>query len=234
MKKEEKRIAYSVGNGIHAAHYLGIGYNEMIIEEQKAEHIGVVGFWSPWEGDGYDFFDDLWGTPDGKRYVERYITQDIVPYNWTEHGYIWTNKEIHKASMGLPVTTIKRPHHSLARTNHESKERFEWCPDDIVCKGNCPKEKCFICPCYTWEYGPNEDFFPTEQDLAEDHSLRVYIDPREYRVKAIFDTGCTMERNTKKIEDAINIGNEFLNMFNLIKIEIQRVGNETIVASIEI
>ena len=112
MERNKEKVAYSIGNGINAAHYLGVGYNEMIIEGQKAEHIGFVGFWSPWEADEYDIFDDLWGTPDGKRYVERYIFQDIVRYDWIKHGYIWTDKEIHKASMGLPVTTKERPYYS--------------------------------------------------------------------------------------------------------------------------
>ena len=106
------KIAYTVGNGINVAHYLGVDYNKMVIEGQKAEHIGVVGFWSPWDADEYDIFDDLWGTADGKRYVERYVQQDIVPYDWTKHRYIWTDVEIHKASMGLPVTTKERPRHS--------------------------------------------------------------------------------------------------------------------------
>ena len=81
----------------------------MKINGTEAMHIGFVGFIPPWEGEEMDIFDDLWGTPDGKRYVERYLQGDIVEYNWVKHGYIWTDSEIHKAAMGQKVFTISRP-----------------------------------------------------------------------------------------------------------------------------
>ena len=80
--------------------------NDMIINGQKAKHVGFVGFHSPWKAEEMDIFDDIWGTPDGKRYVERYLQGDIVEYDWVKHGYIWTDGECHKASMGLPVYTL--------------------------------------------------------------------------------------------------------------------------------
>lgn len=53
----------------------------MKINGMEAKHIGLVGWVAPWLGGECDIFDDLWGTPDGKRYVERYIQVDIVEYN---------------------------------------------------------------------------------------------------------------------------------------------------------
>ena len=61
----------------------------MKIKGMEAKHLGFVGWTAPWMGHEYDIFDDLWGTPDGKRYVERYVQGDVVEYNWKVHGYIW-------------------------------------------------------------------------------------------------------------------------------------------------
>ena len=70
----------------------------MKINGTEAKHIGLVGFIPPWEGVEMDVFDDLWGTPDGKRYVERYFHGEVVQYDWMKHGFIWTDDEIHKAA----------------------------------------------------------------------------------------------------------------------------------------
>lgn len=68
----------------------------MVINGMEAEYLGVVGFRAPWNAYENDIFDDLWGTPDGKRFVERYIQADIVEYDWIKHGFIWYEEEIKK------------------------------------------------------------------------------------------------------------------------------------------
>lgn len=69
----------------------------MKINGMEAIHGGLigVGFTPPWRAVGYgDIFDDVWVTPDGKHYVERYIQVDVVEYDPEKHGRIWTNEEI--------------------------------------------------------------------------------------------------------------------------------------------
>lgn len=68
----------------------------MKINGMEAKHIGLVGWVAPWLGNEYDIFDNIWGTPDGKRYIERYFLCDIVEYNWQKHGYIWYDWVIDK------------------------------------------------------------------------------------------------------------------------------------------
>lgn len=79
----------------------------MKINGKEATHIGLVGFIPPWEGEENDIFDDLWGTPDGKRYVERYIQADIIEYDWMKHGFIWRDKDINEAFKNIDETINK-------------------------------------------------------------------------------------------------------------------------------
>ena len=96
----------------------------MKINGMVATHIGLVGFISPWDGDEFDIFDDIWGTPDGKRYVERYLQEDIVQYDWMKHGFIWRDEDRYKVSQGEKVFTIPK---------RQTEEKFfcpcAFCPD---------------------------------------------------------------------------------------------------------
>jgi len=57
----------------------------MKINGMEAKYLGTVGF----EKDN-PMNEVLYGTPDGKRYVELYMHgNDIVEYNWMKHGFIW-------------------------------------------------------------------------------------------------------------------------------------------------
>ena len=87
----------------------------MKINGMTATHIGLVGFIPPWEGEENDIFDDLWGTPDGKRYVERYIQADIVEYDWIKHGFIWRDKDINKAFKDIDEA-MKKDNFSINET----------------------------------------------------------------------------------------------------------------------
>ena len=110
---------------------------------------------------------------------------------------------------------------------------IKWCPNNNNCIGNCPKKKCYVCPWNTWEYGPDEDFFPTQQECAEDPSLRAYIDPRKYLVCATLDNDNVVEYEINDIQNAINKANNIIEKRSPIKIEIKRIGQNTIVAASE-
>jgi hypothetical protein len=95
----------------------------MEINGMKAEHIGVVGFVAPWKNpNGYAIYEDLWGTNDGKRYVEDYFWGDIVEYNWLKHGYIWFNEAIGKHA-------------------NDQVEIFDQCAESINYQTNCSDEE---------------------------------------------------------------------------------------------
>ena len=111
---------------------------------------------------------------------------------------------------------------------------IKWCPHHKDCRGNCPKKKCYVCPWETWEHGPDEDFFPTQQECAEDRSLRAYIDPRKYVVRAVYNNDRVAKDEIKRIHDAMNRANDRIqNDFGLIRIEIERLGEDMIIASSE-
>lgn len=109
-------------------------------------------------------------------------------------------------------------------------ETIKWCPHHKNCCGNCPKKACYVCPWATWECGPDEDFFPTQQECAEDHSMRVYIDPRKYLVRGVLSSKRVMKREVKQICDAINLANDIAAKNDIVRIEIERLGEDRIVA----